>query len=155
MPASLGKNTQNLFHKDFHGNNIHEEFEVAAGAIIYPGQPVILAAGGKVTPAGAATARDLIIGYSIHGKRVAGEFVTVNTKFRAVIIAASAAAIVAGPVKYSAYSAASAGGLVVDTNTTAGVPGLSVYATATAADVQAFALDDASAANEQIRVGIF
>ncbi len=137
MPAHLGQETKTTFIKDFDGRDIFEELE--AGADIKIGAPIKMAADGKAIPFAAGDDVNLLIGTSIH-ERVAGEFVTVATRFRAIQFCISDAAVVPGPVEFGGYNATEK---------------YQIYATSTgAAKTIGYSLDAAAATDEIIRVGL-
>lgn len=102
MPNHLGSTTKRVFVK-LENHKLHCTFEVATSVAVKKGQPVMLATGGKITPATSMAKSYSIIGTALHD-RAAGEECTVNMKASMVIDAASAQeTLVAGPVAYEAW----------------------------------------------------
>lgn len=103
MPTTLGTDSKTTFF-NVESHKLMLEF-VAAEAIKFA-QPVVLdAATGKVKAATASSTPGLIIGYAIIESKVDGDLITVVMKAFMHIRAGAAAAINAGPVKWSAYDA--------------------------------------------------
>lgn len=137
----LGDKTKTVFLKGIESHKLHHEFQVAAGETIKVGQPVVLNSEGEVVPAAAAAKAGTVIGYSIH-EGSAGEFVTVGMKAMAIVWASPGAALDAGPVKYAGL------------NTTDNTYNNFTAASADYSDLVGWALEDAEAADELIRVAI-
>lgn len=142
MPNILGTETESVFLKEIESHKLHQEFEVQVAKSIKRGQPVILSGAGElIEPAGAGEANINIIGYAVHDGE-AGDLVTVGMRAFTIIWAEAFAAIVAGPVKY------------VDAG---GTTKLNRFDddTVTAANHTGWALDDAAAQGDEIRVALF
>lgn len=103
MPSSLGSATKTRFLNPPEAHKLHIEFMVEAGQTVQEGDPVMLAANGKVQEAAAATPKYKVIGTAIHSG-IAGEFVTVAMKAYTVVVAESNAALDAGPVQLGNYN---------------------------------------------------
>ena len=141
MPNNLGDITKSVFLKEVESHKLHQEFEVAVGVSIKRGQPVKLTgAGEKIAPAGTAEANINIIGYAIMDGE-AGELVTVGMRAFAIIWAEALVVGVAGKVKYAGFN---------------GTSGLHRFSTdtVTAPDHTGWALDDATAIGDSIRVAL-
>lgn len=107
--TQFGDKTKSLFLNEAESHKLHVAFEVKAAETIRRGQPVVLHTDGTIKPYVAGTSRDLIIGYSIHNG-AAGDEITIACKGFAVVFAMSNAAIVPGPVTWSAMDAAGVAG---------------------------------------------
>lgn len=139
MPNILGDITKSVFLKEVESHKLHQEFEVNMGATIKRGQPVKLSgAGEKIEAAASGEANINIIGYAIMDG-AAGELVTVGMRGFAIIWAEATAIGVAGPVKYTGFNGTS---LLHKFDT----------GTVTAANHTGWALDDAAAIGDSIRV---
>lgn len=143
---SLGNNSKTTF-LIVEYNKLSLEFEAAVALKV--GQPVKLAADGKVTLWAAADLRHTFIGICYSDAAI-GDLVTVFTRGYAEMYALSNAACPAGAASYAAYDAATAAPAGGE-NT--GLLGWSKYGPAAAPD-QAIAwnLVNAVGANELIRV---
>ena len=140
--TKFGGKPKTIWLKGPEAHKLHNEFQVAAGEKVKVSQPVILDEDGLVKPAPKGTAKNLIIGYSIHsGDGDKQSLVTVAMVGFTMIFAKPEAAIVAGPVK---------NGVMNQTDEDY----LSVEATTDAADQCGWAID-AGAAGELIRVVLF
>lgn len=145
--TQFGEQTKTLFLKGIEMHKLHHEFEVATAASIKKGQPVKLNAAGEVIPAVANEPARNIIGYSIHNGE-AGELVTVGMKAFAIVWASPEAAVDAGPVAYNGQNTTDPYyPAVVATTGTAG--------TSTQEEEMGWALDQATAADDLIRVAIY
>lgn len=138
--TKLGQGTKTIWLKGPEAHKLHNEFEVAAGATVKVSQPVILDTDGLVKPAPAGTAKNLIIGYSIHNGKEK-ELVTVVMVGFTMIYAKPDATITAGPVKNGLMNAND------DSY-------LSVSNTVNAADQFGWAID-AGDADDKVRVVLF
>lgn len=138
--TTAGSNTKTSFlHTEAHKTT--QEF--TASVAIKRGQLVKLDDLGTVSIWAAADGRFKCIGVAYNDAAI-GEFITIWTRGYAIIWALSNAAVVCGPVTVSSYDAVTVVG---------GVSGYPKYAVAAAdADTVGWALDDASGANELIRV---
>lgn len=138
--TTLGGKTKTTF---LHSENHKTTFEATAAAALKKGQPVKLDADGKVS---AWAKTDLLykcVGYC-YGDVASGEVVTIWSRGYAIIYGLSTAALDAGPVAFEAYNSATD----ID-----GATGYSEYAnSATAAENNGWALDQADADNELVRV---
>ena len=140
MPTNLGTENGATFLKEVESHKLHQEFEVNAGASIKKGQPVKLSgAGEKIEQAGVGEANINIIGYAVHDGE-AGDLVTIGMRAYAIIWAEAESAMVAGPVKYDHYEVPTEAHRFEDG--------------AVAADHTGWALDDAVAIGDQIRVAV-
>lgn len=137
----LGDKTKTVFLKGIESHKLHHEFQVATGQSVKVGQPVVLNATGEVSQAADNAKAGTIIGYSIHNG-AAGEFVTVGMKAMAIVWASPNAALSAGPVKYEGMNDEDA------------LYNSFVAASADHSDLVGWALEDATAADELIRVAI-
>lgn len=118
-------------------------FPLASGASFKKGQPLKLTATGEVTPLLAADAAYLKIGTALHDSTTKEPEITVIMKAHLVITTISGAALNAGPVKFSAMGT----GDNIDR---------SIYVAATDIDTtQGWALDNATAAGQEIQVALY
>lgn len=138
--TKLGQGTKTIWLKGPEAHKLHNEFEVATGATVKVSQPVILDTDGLVKPAPAGTAKNLIIGYSIHSGKEK-DLVTVAMVGFTMIYAKPDATITAGPVKNGDMS-------------TADGDYLSVENTVNAADQFGWAIDSGDA-GDKVRVVLF
>jgi len=140
MPNNLGTEVKGVFLKEVENHKLHQEFEVQVAKSIKRGQPVILSGAGElIEEAGVGEANINIIGYAIHDGE-AGELVTVGMRAYAIIWAEAQSQLVAGPVKYQAYN--------VPTERHRFEDG------AIAANHTGWALDDAAAIGDEIRIAL-
>lgn len=137
--TQFGEVTRTLILKH-ESHKLHHEFE--ASEAIKKGQPVVLNSDGTVKPAGTAAAANTVVGYSMHTAREAGDLVTIMMKPFLIVFAQPNAALVAGPVAYDGQNTAE--------------PDFASFAAvaAGAATAVGFALDEATAANDVIRVAL-
>lgn len=135
---TLGSSTKSVFHKEIPGDEIHHEFEVAAGQTIKQGMPVELAADGKVQPVTAATYQTTCIGIALQDRN-AGELVTVGTYGHCIVNAEAKTPLSAGPVKWDQYNSVTGNLSYDDTSVTA-------------ANLAGWALNAAAAAGDEILV---
>lgn len=140
MLTKFGDTTETLFLKGFEAHKLHHEFTVATGATIRKAQPVKLTAEGEVEPADTAEVSENIIGYSIHNGN-AGELVTIAMKAYGIVYCRPNAAVEAGPVQY-------AGQNTTDERFPA------VAAATDATTLMGWALDEAEAADDEIRLAL-
>ncbi len=137
----FGEKTHTLFLKGPEAHKLHHEFTVDTGVEIRKGQPVVLTSDGEVTPAASGASAYKIVGYSVHNGK-AGELVTITMKPFMMVYAKPNAALVAGPVAYGGQNTAE--------------PEYASFTVAADGDTQVgFALDEAVAANDIIRVALF
>lgn len=143
MFTQFGDKTRTIFLKGIENHKLHQEFEVAAGQTIKKGQPIILNANGTVQAAGATPDAHTVIGYSIHNG-AAGELVTVGMKAFTIVYASNTGALDAGPVAYAGTMNSNvADGIYCNyTNTT------------TAGKVIGWCLDQATGANDTVRIAL-
>ena len=145
----LGNKTETLFLKGFEAHKLHHEFAVAAGnGAVRKGMPVVLTSDGNVKPAPVGTKNVNIIGYSIHNGQP-GELVTIAMKAYAIMYAKPNKAVPAGPVTYAGTNTAEPQYNAVEAMkaSTDSVPG-------NEGSVMAWALDEAEAANDLIRIAV-
>jgi len=102
MPNIIGNTTKTLFIVT-ESHKLGVAFKAAAA--IKAAQPVKLNGDGDIIPFVAADSAHLCIGYAIKDAAI-GVDVTVTTKGFQVITAQAKESLVAGPVKYDAYDAA-------------------------------------------------
>lgn len=138
--TKFGDNTESLFLKGFEAHKLHHEFQVATGDPVLKGQPVVLTDEGEVKPATTGETYVKIIGYSIHNGNP-GELVTIAMKAYGIVYCRPNAAVVAGPIQYDGQN--------TDTPRFA-----SVAAATDATTLMGWALDEAEAADEEIRVAL-
>lgn len=143
MFTQFGDKTQTIFLKGIENHKLHQEFEVATGQAVKKGQPVILNANGTVQAAGSNPDVYTIIGYSIHNG-AAGELITVGMKAFVIVYASNSGnTLNAGPVAYNGMNPDVEGGLYNDfTNTS------------TAGKVIGWCLDQATTADDRVRVAL-
>ena len=139
--TKLGGKSQTIYLNDVESHKLHLEFEVGTGSTVKKGSPVVLNNDGTVRPITGTTGADntAIIGYSIHDGK-AGELITVGMRAYAVVYAEAAAAQNAGMV------------FAVNTAPTDAI--YTRWATAAASTMHGWALDDAAAAGDIIRVAL-
>lgn len=139
--TKFGEKSKTVFLNDVEAHKLHLEFEVGTGATVKKGQPVVLNNDGTVRPiAGTAGADNVaLIGYSIHDG-AAGEMITVGMRAYAVTYAEAAGVQNAG--------------MVFAVATAPTDPTYVRWATAAAATMHGWALDDAAAAGDLIRVAL-
>lgn len=144
MLTKFGENTETLFLKGLEAHKLHHEFTVAATATagVRKGQPVVLNSAGEVLPAATGAKAQTIIGYSIHNGK-AGELVTIGMKAYGIIYCKPNAAVAAGPVQYAGQNTAE--------------PEYPAVAAAAAdgTTLMGWALDEAEAANDMIRLALY
>jgi hypothetical protein len=118
--------------------------EATASAAIKKGQPIKLTATGQAAIWAVADGIDALIGYA-YADCASGELTTIWSRGYAIIYGISNASQNAGPVKYTSYDTADAVG---------GLTGYSKYSAATVGTdaVNGWALDNATAANQLIRI---
>lgn len=105
MPASLGSNTVSRFLHEPEANKLHLELVVETGQTVNEGDPVVLAANGRVQAAGVAAPNHTIIGTAVKAG-IAGERVTIAMRAYCTVIAeAAAASFNAGPCQTGAWNA--------------------------------------------------
>lgn len=135
----LGSKTKTVFLTT-EADKTTVEFE--AGVDIKKGQPVMLQNNGKIQ-VWDKVSNHTLVGYA-YADVTTGNLVTVWTRGYAMIYGLSNAAMVAGPVTYNAYDAATNIG---------GVTGYSKYIVAAdAATTNGWSLDQAGGANTLIRI---
>lgn len=143
MFTQFGDKTHTIFLKGIENHKLHQEFTVATGQTVKKGQPVVLNANGTVQAAAANADAYTIIGYSIHNG-AAGELITVGMKAFTIIWASNAAPLNAGPVAYNDMNPDVEDGLFNDfTNST------------TAGKVVGWCLDQATTADDMVRVALY
>lgn len=104
MPSTLGSTTKTRFHYGPEANKLVVEFIVEATFIVAKGDPVKLAANGKVQAIATVEPMYNVIGVALHDG-VAGEFVSVAMRASSVVEAeAAAASLAAGPLQAGAYN---------------------------------------------------
>lgn len=146
MPNVLGTPTVSRFEHPPDSHQIHMEFQVASGQTVHKGDQVILNTNGTVQAADAAAPSYTILGTSIHDG-VAGGFVTIATRFQAVVNGEAAAnTFNAGVTQLGAWN---------------GTTGRREYAAAAGADDQAkdlvtigFNIAPAVADGDAVQVGL-
>jgi len=115
MPYLFGDTTTTTILKS-QSHKLSEEFEVNTSKTVYKGQPVVIAADGKVEAAGTASTTQQIIGYSLHDG-TAGELVTIVLKAYAILfVECETDSLAAGPVRLgsSAVYNATTGYVLID-----------------------------------------
>jgi hypothetical protein len=142
MPITvLGSTTKNTFLAT-EADKIYIEATCGATAL-KKGQPVKLSNTGTLNPWAKADLIHTLVGYA-YADCAIGELVTIVTRGYAIIYGISTAALNCGPVAYQAYNAV---------DTVGGCIGYSEYAnSATAAENNGWALDDAAGDAELVRI---
>ena len=138
--TAFGEQTETIFLNDVEAHKLHIAFTVAVGATIKKGVPVKLNATGEITTViGDGTDAHAIIGYSIQDA-VAGDICTIGVRGYAVVYARAKTAIVPGPVFYALQDSVE--------------PEYSMYedTAVTAANMNGWSLDAATALHDEIRV---
>lgn len=156
---SLGKNSKTTILAIEDGK-LSLEFEVTTGQTVYEGMPVKLTADGKITPWVKTDAITKLIGHVYGGpvvgntpaSWVAGDLVTVFMRAHLLIYALSAAAVDCDtPVTQSSYDTSTA----VDGGELNGTTGFNKVEQAASNTPMGWALDQADAADELIKVAMF
>lgn len=140
--TKFGGKSKTIFLNDVEAHKLHLEFEVGTGSTVKKGQPVVLNDDGTVRPIAGALGADAvaIIGYSIHNGE-AGENITVGMRAYAVTYAE------AGAVSQKA-------GMVFATNVAPTDPEMVRWVAGAAATMHGWALDEAAAVGDTIRVAL-
>jgi len=141
--TGLGDVTKSIFLKS-ESHKLSQEFVVAAANTVKKGQPVKLNTAGDLIPAAANDLNHVIIGVSIHDA-AAGEVATVRMKASAIVWARATAALNAGPVAYDGVNGTETDFMNYDDD---------IVVDATGNTTVGWALDDAGAANDVIRVAL-
>lgn len=139
--TSFGEKTKTVYLNGIEAHKLHLEFNVGTGSTVKKGQPVVLNSDGTVRPIAGTAGADAaaIIGYSVHDG-AAGELITVGMRAFAVVYAEAGAALNAGMVMAIATAPTD--------------PMYVRYTQGAATTMNGWALDDAAAAGELIRVAV-
>lgn len=146
MPGftALGDNTKNTFLIT-EAHKLTVEFKSTAA--INSGQPVKLASDGRISPMGGTDLQHLCIGVAYNSVDAADKYVTVWTRGYALVLGLSNASQGAGGVAWASYDSS---------NAPSAVPGTTGYnkykAMTDATDMVAWQLDNATAANQLVRI---
>ncbi len=138
---SYGETTKTICLKS-QSHKLAHAFDVADGSTVRAFQPVKLNTTGEIVPADSGELARNIIGYAMQNGD-AGDVVTVIMKAYLIVFAKPKAAVATGPVAFNGTNTQEAQYMSVTTGA------------ADTEDITGWALDPASAANEEIRVALF